>query len=109
MDSIGLATAITNYWRDKFPGGEGQAQEPAQLYTIDGIQWRIKKALSNRSARAWLAKLGWNWKEVCKEIYKDGHERPDVQEYRQNIFLPRMASFKSRMMEWDDDLQPIIK
>ena len=109
MDSIGLATAITNYWRDKFPGGEGQAQEPAQLYTIDGIQRRIKKTLSNCSAQTWLAKLSSNWKEVRKAIYKDGHERPDVQEYRQNIFLPRMASFKSKMIEWDHDLQPIIK
>ena len=109
MDSIGLATAITNYWRNKYPGTAGQEPEQAQLYTIGGIQRRIKKALSSRSARAWLAKLGWNWKEVRKAIYKDGHERPDVQEYRQNVFLPRMAAFKSRMMEWDEDLQPIVK
>jgi len=60
MDSIGLATTITNYWWDKYPGGEGQAQEPAQPYTISSIQKRIEMALSKGSTRAWLAKLGWN-------------------------------------------------
>jgi len=109
MDSIGLATAITNYWRDKYPGAEGQVQEEAQLYSIGGIHRRIKKALSNRSAWAWLAKLGWNWKEVRKAIYKDGHEHSDVQDYRQNVFLPRMAAYKARLVEWDDNLQPIMQ
>ena len=38
----------------------------------------LKKALSSRSAHTWLTKLGWNWKEVGKAVYKDGHKRPDV-------------------------------
>ena len=32
-----------------------------------------------------------------------------MQQYRQNVFLPSMAAFSPRMMEWDDDLQPIVK
>jgi len=44
-------------------------------------------------------KLGWNWTEVRKGIYKEGHEREDLKEYRNNICLPRMAALKLRMME----------
>lgn len=88
MDLIELATAITNYWRSKYPGTAGQEPEQAQLYTIGGIQRQIKKALSSRSARAWLAKLGWNWKEVRKAIYKDGHEHPDMEKIVRMCFFP---------------------
>jgi len=109
MDSRGLATAITNDWRDKYPGAEGQVQDQAPLCSIGGIHRRINKALSNRSAQAWVAKLGRNWKEVRKAIYKDGPECSDVQDYWQNVFLPRMAGYKARMMEWDDNLQPIMQ
>ena len=30
----------------------------------------------------------------------DGHERPDVMEYRNKVFLPLMASFERRMVQW---------
>ncbi|RPA91971.1 hypothetical protein L873DRAFT_1600128, partial [Choiromyces venosus 120613-1] len=53
-----------------------------------------KKDISNHSTWASLDKLGWNWKEVHKAIYKDVYEHSDMQEYRQNIFLPGMATFK---------------
>ena len=109
MDSTGLATAITTHWRDTYGDIHSGCIQQHQLYTVDGIRQHIKKALSSRSAHSWLAKLGWNWKEVCRAIYKDGHERPDVQEYRQTIFLPQMEAYKARMMEWDDNLQPINK
>ncbi len=30
----------------------------------------------------------------------DGHERPDVVEYQNNVFLPLMALFKRCMVQW---------
>ena len=30
----------------------------------------------------------------------DGHERPDVMEYRNKVFLPLMASLERRMVQW---------
>jgi len=30
----------------------------------------------------------------------DGHERPDVKEYRQKTFLPTMALYEKRMAHW---------
>jgi len=82
MDSTGLANAITQYWQKTYPDSGNNETLVYQLYTVDGIKRHIKKALSSRSARTWLAKLGWNWREVRSDIYKDGHERQDVLEYR---------------------------
>jgi len=90
MDSIGLAKAITTYWTERYPTMDHNAESgnPLPIISMEGIQRRIKRALATRSARAWLLKLGWNWKEVKKGVYKDGHEREDVKEYRDRVFLP---------------------
>jgi hypothetical protein len=37
---------------------------------------------------------------VRKGVYMDGHERLDIVEYRNNVFLPLMASFERRMAQW---------
>jgi len=84
-------------------------QNQLPVISIAGIHRRIKQALSGRLARAWLLKLGWNWKEVKKGVYQDGHEREDVKAYRQDVFLPRMKSLQPHMMEWDEALQVIDK
>ena len=31
----------------------------------------------------------------------DGHERDDVREYQNNVFLHNMALFKKRMVRWE--------
>jgi hypothetical protein len=56
--------------------------------------------LSSRTARRWLYKLGWRRTELKKGVYMDGHERPDVVEYRNTVFLPLMASLERRMVQW---------
>jgi len=53
-----------------------------------------------RTAWHWLYKLGWWHTELKKGVYMDGHERPDVIEYRINVFLPLMASLERRMVQW---------
>jgi len=48
-----------------------------------------RQSISERTACRWLTRLGWvfgrNKKGFC-----DGHERPDVIDYRENVFCPRM-------------------
>jgi hypothetical protein len=61
----------------------------------------LKEPLSNRTMRRWLVKLGWRRKELKKGVYMDGHERQDVKDYRQNIFLPLMALHARRMVTWE--------
>jgi hypothetical protein len=38
--------------------------------------------------------------DVEKRCYMDGHERPDVIDYRVNTFLPLMAQLEKRMVHW---------
>jgi hypothetical protein len=35
-----------------------------------------------------------------KGVYMDGHERPDVVEYRLKTFLPLMALHEKKMVQW---------
>lgn len=109
MDSVGLAKAITSYWSQTFaaPNESNAPGNELPMISIAGIHRRIKRALSSRSARAWLLKLGWNWKEVKKGVYRDGHERQDITEYHEKIFLPRMQSLQPLMIEWDQNLEVI--
>jgi hypothetical protein len=43
-----------------------------------------------------MNKMGYHWKREPKGMYSDGHEREDVVNYRQNVFLPRWRDFESR-------------
>jgi hypothetical protein len=36
-----------------------------------------------------------------KGIYVDGHERPDVVEYRQKVFIPAIRSYQPRIVEYE--------
>ena len=44
-----------------------------------------KKTISNNIACAWLKHFGWEFHIERKDVYYDGHERPDVIEYRQDF------------------------
>jgi len=52
-----------------------------------------KKPLCVRTACRWLIKLGWRNTVVKKGVYMDGHERADVVDYHQKIFLPAMEEW----------------
>ena len=38
--------------------------------------------------------------KYSKGLYYDGHDRPDVLDYRQKHFLPAMQQYRSRMVEY---------
>jgi hypothetical protein len=58
------------------------------------------KPLCERTARRWLVKLGWSRTVIRKGVYLDGHERPDVIDYREKVFLPQMKEFERRMAKY---------
>lgn len=60
-----------------------------------------KNPLSNRTARRWLFRLGYRLTLLRKGVYMDGHERPDVVAYRNDVFLPKMKRFESRMAKYE--------
>jgi len=59
-----------------------------------------RMSLTASTAINWLKKLGFQWKEVRKGVYIDGHERPDVVCYLQQDFLPEWKEFDKRMPKW---------
>jgi len=111
MDSAGLAQAVTNYWSETYldhhQNESGENLLP--IISIARVHRRIKKAISRRSATSSLLKFEWNWKDVKRGIYKDGHARGDMKEYCSTIYLPRMQSLQSQMMEWNANLKIIDK
>jgi hypothetical protein len=66
----------------------------------------VCKTLHSSTARRYLKKQGFRWKDLTKGLYQDGHERQDVVDYRENKFLPLMAELKPKMVEFylDQDL-----
>jgi hypothetical protein len=78
-----------------------QFQHALNEWILLTLRYNLEVGLSERIARRWLCKLGWRQTRLKKGIYMDGHERGDVKEYRQNDFLPKMASFERRMAKWE--------
>jgi hypothetical protein len=64
------------------------------------IQLKVGKGISLRTARQWLHHEGFRYMSHKKSLYFDGHERPDVVQYRQTEFLPTMAEYRRRLVEY---------
>jgi hypothetical protein len=87
LPSQKLAHAIVNFWRMQHI--EAGVNENA-----------VEKTLNSSTARRHLRMHGFKWKDLTKGLYKDGHERDDVVNYRDNKFLPLMAELKPKMLEF---------
>lgn len=57
-------------------------------------------SITASTAIHWLKKLSFEWKEVRKGVYIDGHEKPEVVSYCQQYFLPKGKDLKKRMPKW---------
>ncbi|KAJ3743635.1 hypothetical protein DFH05DRAFT_1460850 [Lentinula detonsa] len=66
-----------------------------------GLNIHRPKPLCTRTAQRWLNRLGWCLTVLWKGVYMDGHERPDVIEYRNKIFLLMMAKYECRMAHYE--------
>ncbi|KZP26894.1 hypothetical protein FIBSPDRAFT_909032 [Athelia psychrophila] len=63
--------------------------------------------ITERTAISWLKKLGYQCKSTSKGMYFDGHERPDVVEYRQG-FLKVLEELERVMCTYDDvTMEPV--
>ena len=66
----------------------------------DSVDCRI--GICSRTARRWLNRLGYKWKEVQKGVFFDGHEREDVVEYRET-FLDEIKALLPYFVEFNED------
>ena len=62
----------------------------------------IPIVIRSRPAHKWLCKLGYEYKDVRKDVFVDGHERSDVVEDRKN-FLYKMEELKPYIVEFDEN------
>jgi hypothetical protein len=62
------------------------------------IQMKVLKGISLRTARRWLHKEGFKYMAHKKGLYFDGHERDDIIDYRQNVFLPQMQEHAKQLV-----------
>ena len=66
----------------------------------EGVE--IPIVIRSRTARNWLRKLGYEYKDVRKDVFVDGHERSDVVEDRKN-FLQKMEELKPYIVEFEEN------
>lgn len=66
-------------------------------------RWELTKPISQATAKRWMKKLEYRWVKRHRGLYFDGHERPDVVDYRQNRFLPTWFSLWPSMQKFDKD------
>jgi len=68
---------------------------------LDTPEMRKRTGLTKRmhlaTAQRWMKKLDYRWQRDPKGQFVDGHEREDVVNYRQNIFLPSWSNIKSKI------------
>jgi hypothetical protein len=55
-----------------------------------------------------MKKLGYRWTTTPTGQYIDGHERKDVVDYRQKVFLPLWMSIEERTRRWTADSMDLI-
>jgi len=61
------------------------------------------KTISHAMAHRWMKKMDYQWMARPRGQYTDGHERSDVIEYRDKVFLPAVKELEGRTRKWGHD------
>lgn len=100
-----LVKAVSEYWKstqidikkDSELALLSSSLKEIEQHSTTPTLFRKKLSISSTTAKDWLHRLGYHWGEVKKGVYKDGHERPDVVNYRQEVFLKTYEELASVM------------
>jgi len=87
----------TNLMTNTIPNGLKQYLE---LKLLPQMHMTVTQGVSLRTARHWLHREGFHFTKHWKALYFDGHEREDVVEYRQSVFIPQMRQHCRRIVEY---------
>lgn len=82
-----------------------RAQDIVDYVATPEVQQRLgtrARGVHIRTARRWLHKLNWRYRQKKKGMYIDGHERDDVVEYRKG-FLERWKEYEKRFVIYDNN------
>jgi len=69
-----------------------------ELELFPRIHLKVGRGVSLRTARRWLRHEGFHYSSHKKGLYYDGHDRPDVVGYRQEVFLPTLKACVERRL-----------
>ena len=68
---------------------------------VDEVTGNTRYEVSKRTAGVWLRQLGFGFNNVDKKgVYFDGHDRKDVVDYRQTIYLPDYMKLRQYERVW---------
>jgi hypothetical protein len=65
------------------------------------IQMKVVKGVSLVTTWCWLRSEGFRYITFNKGLYFNGHDRPDVIQYRQEVFLPAMKEHFCQLVQYD--------
>ncbi|KAJ7811753.1 hypothetical protein B0H13DRAFT_2383716 [Mycena leptocephala] len=83
--------------RDEMPRGLKKYMESEFL---PRLRLKAGKGICLTTAWRWLHKAGFQFIAHKKNVYFDGHDRPDVVAYQQNEFLAKMAIHARRLVQY---------
>lgn len=101
MDDEDVAQAIQLEMTEMTKGGLIKASNVVNAVASPRLQELFKQigiskpSISPWTARRWLCKLGWHYGRHRTGLYVDGHERPDVIEYR-CVLISRWVTYEDR-------------
>ncbi|RPA76037.1 hypothetical protein BJ508DRAFT_213928, partial [Ascobolus immersus RN42] len=102
LTSRGLARFVSEYLGSRTIGvALEQTLDGIVDHNISDTSQYTRLSLTERSARRWLNRLGFQWKDVRKNVYIDGHERFEVKEYRKE-FLEKIKFLKPFFAYFED-------
>jgi len=96
----GLAKVVTKYWTRQTSQQDAELRVSCVYQALIERHTKGKMSLTASAAISRLKKLGFEWNEVRKEVYIDGHGKPDVVFYRQQHFLPTWKELEKPMPKW---------
>jgi hypothetical protein len=68
-------------------------------------KYKLKKPISLATAQRWMKQMEYRWGKEPNGQYVDGHERPDIVNYRQLVFLPFWKNAAPNMRTWTKNIE----
>ena len=115
ISSYKLAQFVSKFIKTRRPGFYSHDNFPNQLHcamieeddgedenSVESSNRSEMTVIKPRTARIWLNKLGYQYTYIKKGVFLDGHERPDVVEYRAQ-FLKKVEALGPYLVKFRDD------
>ena len=64
---------------------------------------KVKRSITEKTAQRWMERIGFQWGVEKKDMYVDGHEKPEVVDYQQRSFIPQWREYESAARRWNQD------